>query len=291
VQKLLPRRVPMIAAGAGVMSVGAAVYARYRRSGGTGNDGTDGTEENEFQVVSSDTADDGEDAKGQPRTWKDSSGRTGGREGYVFGDISRGVCVKIFGKGVETDHAAELEGDAQNTQVQKLLREAIKVYRARGYAGTINLSHTVAYFNESTSCSIKAPDVAPWEAAKDPEAEGDTDSHDGSTDRMAEEGSSMAIVFTTLVSRLERRAKSWQAFNNMEGLDPNISQSAQIGFAIPVVKIGWGVSVTLTVSASTLLRWAEHVASLEARAASPTLTETSTSGEETKEGLEMSTVN
>ena len=218
----------MIAAGAGVMSVGAAVYARYRRSGGTGNDGTDGTEENEFQVVSSDTADDGEDAKGQPRTWKDSSGRTGGREGYVFGDISRGVCVKIFGKGVETDHAAELEGDAQNTQVQKLLREAIKVYRARGYAGTINLSHTVAYFNESTSCSIKAPDVAPWEAAKDPEAEGDTDSHDGSTDRMAEEGSSMAIVFTTLVSRLERRAKSWQAFNNMEGLDPNISQSAQV---------------------------------------------------------------
>ena len=31
-----------------------------------------------------------------------------------------------------------------------------------------------------------------------------------------------------------------------------------------MVKLGWGVSVTLTVSASTLLRWAAHAAALEA---------------------------
>ena len=71
------------------------------------------------------------------------------------------------------------------------------------------------------------------------------------------------LVFATLLSRLERRARSWQAFSGDEGLDPNLTQSAQIGFAIPVVKLGWGVSVSLTVSASTLLRWADHTADLE----------------------------
>ena len=45
---------------------------------------------------------------------------------------------------------------------------------------------------------------------------------------------------------------------SIEGLDPNLTSSAQIGFALPVIKLGWGVSVSLPVSTSTLLRWAER---------------------------------
>lgn len=194
------------------------------------------------------------------KTWKEYSARTDGREGYVFGDLTRGVCHKVFGSS-KVDTEAEINGDEQFTHVQSLLKEAIKIYQARGYAGTISLSQTVAYFCESASMAIKAPEAAPWEdedgATKETE-------HDGSTDKISAEGGKAGLVFATLLARLERRARSWQAFSGVEGLDPNLSQSAQIGFAIPVVKLGWGVSVTLTVSASTLLRWAAHAAALEA---------------------------
>ena len=57
-------------------------------------------------------------------------------------------------------------------------------------------------------------------------------------------------------------ARSRQALSGVEGLDPSLTQSASIGFAVPVVKLGWGVSVSLTVSASSLLRWSERQASL-----------------------------
>ena len=43
-------------------------------------------------------------------------------------------------------------------------------------------------------------------------------------------------------------------------LDPSLTSSAHIGFALPVIKIGWGVSVSLTVSTSSLLRYAKFVA-------------------------------
>lgn len=238
----------MLAAGAGVLSVGAYAVSRYR--GNSKSEDDDST--NDVVVVE------------KPSTWKDSSGRAQGPDGYVFGDLTRGVCVKIFGK---TDDETEAAGDAQHTQVQKLLREAVKVYRARGYSGTINLSHTVAYFNESVSCSVKplSGDLAPWEVEEnaDEAQEEGSEKGDGSTDKIAEEGQA-GLVFTTLLARLERRAKAWAAFSGVEGLDPNISQSATIGFALPVIKLGWGVSVSLTISCSSLLRWADRAAALEA---------------------------
>ena len=67
------------------------------------------------------------------------------------------------------------------------------------------------------------------------------------------------------LARLERRAESWQAFSGVEAIDPMITQAAQIGFAIPIIRLGWGVSVSLTVSASSLLRWAEHEAAMTAK--------------------------
>lgn len=228
--------------------MGAYAVSRYRSS--PANDG----DESDMVMVD----------RPKSKSWKDSSGRLEGKDGYVFGDLTRGVCVKIWGK---TDAETEAAGDAQNTQVQKLLREAVKVYRARGYTGTISLSHTVAYFNESVSCAVKplTGDLAPWEVTSQ-DAEEEEASDDGSTDKIADEGKA-GLVFATLLARLERRAQSWAAYSRMDGVDPNISQSAQIGFALPVVKLGWGVSVSLTVSTSSLLRWAEHEAALEAAAA------------------------
>ena len=82
---------------------------------------------------------------------------------------------------------------------------------------------------------------------------------DASVAAIAKEGQA-GLGFTTLLARLERRAKSWQAMSNDAGLDPMLTQAAQIGFQVPIVKLGWGVSVSLTVSASRLLRWAEHEA-------------------------------
>jgi len=237
----------MFAAGAAVASVGAAAYARYgRRSSANADDS---------EAVVVDAADAQVETHDKPATWKESAGRTSGGDGYVFGDLTRGVCVRVFGKSDPAEHEAELAGDEQNSHVQVLLQEAIEVFRARGYNGTINLSQTVAYFNESVSVAVKplSPDVAPWEqkgADQLPPA--------------AMPKGRAGRVFATLISRLERRARSWQAFSSgIEGVDPNLSQSAHIGFAIPVVKIGWGVSVSLTVSASSLLRWADYAAKLE----------------------------
>ena len=217
-------------------------------------------------------------------TWKETSGRDYGRDGYVFGDLSRGVIVRVFGKGGKTaDVAAEAEGDAQFTQVQRLLREAVRLYRARGYCGSISLSHNVAYFNESVSLKVDGPgagEALPWEkedqgdvaqklalqVANDAIASALTDdpasaASESAGAEIAKEGQA-GYVFATLLARLERRAKSWQALSGVENLDPNLTQSAHIGFAIPVIKIGWGVSVSLTVSASSLLRWAEHEAAI-----------------------------
>ena len=43
------------------------------------------------------------------KTWKESAGRTSGRDGYVFGDLSRGVIVRVFGQNEaeSADAAAE----------------------------------------------------------------------------------------------------------------------------------------------------------------------------------------
>ena len=61
---------------------------------------------------------------------------------------------------------------------------------------------------------------------------------------------------------MPRRASAWQAMSGLEGVDPSLTSSAHIGFALPVIKIGWGVSVSLTVTTSSLLRFATHAAEL-----------------------------
>lgn len=133
------------------------------------------------------------------------------------------------------------------------MREAVRLFRLRGYTGTVHMSHTVAYFTESVNVRVDGPaegETPEWQSAA-AEAE---------AARLIAEDGRAGLVFATLLARLERRAKSWAALSGEDKLDPNLTSSAQIGFALPVVKLGWGVSVSLTVSASSLLRWAEHAA-------------------------------
>jgi len=250
--------VPLVATAAG-----AVTYA-YRRQAAPADD------DDEPEVIEMP-----QDLKSE-RSWKASAGRAEGPEGYVFGDLTRGVAVRVFGaKNKVDDEEIEAQGDSQHSQVQRLLNDAIKLYRARGYKGSINMSHTVAYFNESVSVAVNGPafgEPAPWQledASEDAVASaaaGAADDSDKAEANIVKEGQA-GLVFATLLARLERRAKSWQALSGEEHVDPSLTQSAQIGFAIPVVKLGWGVSVSLTVSSSSLLRWAEHVASLEAKVA------------------------
>lgn len=262
----------MLAMGAGLVAAGGAAGAYMIRGTRQGGEAVDDEEPEMLDVPT--------------RTWKESAGRTGGRDGYVFGDLSRGVAVRYFGKsGATDDTAAEEEGDAQHTQVQKLVREAVALFRARGYCGSINMGHTVAYFNESVSVRVDGPgagDALPWEKTTvDDESTDDTiaaavseaaialaldeasgkESEPSSVTQISKSGQA-GYVFATLLARLERRAKSWEVLSGDEKLDPSLTQSAQVGFAIPIVKLGWGVSVSLTVSASSLLRWAKYEATL-----------------------------
>lgn len=277
----------LAAAGAGATAIGAAGAYLYRARG-VDHAGNDMDEEPEVldMPISSD------DKPVVNVSWKSSSGRASGREGYVFGDMTRGIICRTFGKATSTteDSAAEAAGDAQYSQVQKLVREAIKLYRARGYNGSISMSQNVAYFNESVSVNVKGPaegDLLPWEKTKnnDPAKARSAQCVALSDEKLAAEVAEDAIafaldaevgsassaalakdseagyVFATLIARLERRAKSWDALKS-DGVDPNLTQSAHIGFAIPIVRVGWGVSISLQVSASSLVRWTEHEAAI-----------------------------
>lgn len=86
------------------------------------------------------------------------------------------------------------------------------------------------------------------------------------------DGTRAGRVFETLLNRLERRAQKWaaaeEALEGMEDLDPDLAASAQIGFAMPVIKLGWGVGVSLSIKQSTLLRFAK-VAAAEAEDEEP----------------------
>ena len=102
-------------AGGGLLAaaVGGAAYAYSARKGHGEGEEIDNEEPELLEVPA--------------KTWRESAGRDYGRDGYVFGDLSRGVIVRVFGRGGATDDAAaEAAGDAQHTQVQRLTREAVR---------------------------------------------------------------------------------------------------------------------------------------------------------------------
>ena len=280
----------MMLAGGAVLSAGSAALAYTRWNRGEDD------EQEPVLVERDDGAEETEESKVINQSWKESAGRDDGRDGYVFGDVTRGVIMKMFGKktAAEEREEARIEAaaDEQYTHVQRLIKEAIGVYRARGYQGTISVSQSVAYFSESASISVTGPKESelPWDKADTGKR-----SSDEALTAMAAESSRAGRVFSTLLARLERRAASWQAMSGTESLDPSLTSSAQIGahrplapspplviphcgvgrgclagadtsaepvvsgdatgFRVPVLAVGWGVSISLTVTTSSLLRW------------------------------------
>lgn len=202
-----------------------------------------------------------EDAKAEDaptanaKSWRESAGRDSGPDGYIFGDLTRGLVVRLRGGPKTTEEqAAEAEADQQYSHVQVLVRDAVRIFRARGYTGTINMSHNVAYFTESCSVRVDGSKLAEALACGL-----DVLSAEEASNTMGEHGRA-GKVFATLLARLERRACAWQALAGVEDLDPMLTSSAHIGFALPVIKLGWGVSVSLSVTTSSLLRYAAHAA-------------------------------
>lgn len=98
-------------------------------------------------------------------TWKASAKREEGPDSYVFGDITRGIYSRLTAGFASSDpaQAAVIEADAEEkaTQVQRLVRDAVILFRARGYEGSISMTHTVGYFTESARVSVTAPKEAP----------------------------------------------------------------------------------------------------------------------------------
>jgi len=251
------------------LPVAAAVGAWwYRRGPGEGEG-----EDQEQQAGAEENNEDGaEGAKEQPKEGKEQPKESKGdyeegaliskpkkSDGYVFGDVwSR----RWFSSADDFDAGAELETqlaakaepvDERFDKVERLVRDAVVLYRARGYNGTISISQRVGVFTESASVSISESDA--------PTAASNVDAPAGEADDTKRKANAKAgRVFHTLFSRLERRAIVWQRLSGVEGLDPMLSESAQIGFAMPVVNVGWGVSVTFSVKRSTLVTWLERAA-------------------------------
>ena len=94
-----------------VVAAGAAAagYNRYRGSSGEKGEGAESptTEEAEWE----DAAKEETPMPPSKGTWKMSSGRDYGRDGYVFGDVTRGIVVGISGyfKGDTAAQVAEHE--------------------------------------------------------------------------------------------------------------------------------------------------------------------------------------
>ena len=103
------------------------------------------------------------------------------------------------------------------------MRDAIEIYRLRGYTGNISFSHTVGYFTESASVRVDG-------SHKLLRSNASSSSHS----LLLADHSKAGRVFATLISRLERRARNWQEISGMEGVDPVLSANANIGFKVPL---------------------------------------------------------
>ena len=121
----------------------------------------------------------------------------------------------VFEGAAEVDEAQAPapEDEARYDRVQRLVRDAVAIYRARGYGGTITVSQKVGIFTEACTLRVEPPASAPWTSPCDGTAAATTAANPESRDAKA------GRVFQTLFARLERRAQAWQKLSGVEGLD------------------------------------------------------------------------
>lgn len=123
--------------------------------------------------------------------------------------------------------------DIRKVKFDSLVFQAISLYKENAYEGTICMSHTVGSFTET--CSVAVNDDTNAEVMRD-----------------EQRNIAFSKIFEKLVHRLEQRAFSWTYVN--ETIDPVLSTSAQFGLRTPIINIGWGMSISLSITTSSLLK-------------------------------------
>ena len=148
--------------------------------------------------------------------------------------------------------------------LQRTFARTVGLYKLRGYGGSISVSVQLGFVAESISAHI-----APGEPGR-----GDDPVAAISDSTWLESGEErVARLLRSLVARMERRAIAWSHVPNVP--DPMLGSQGAVGLTLPFIKFAYSVSIALTVSRSSLLRWIEIAAcapqlrDLVARAATP----------------------
>ena len=115
------------------------------------------------------------------------------------------------------------------------MKEALEMYACRDYEGNISMSQSIGYLTESCSVEVKNNTTKKLQ--------------------ILSENQDIGKIFQTLIYRLERRADGLSQLCTEFDLNPNLSTSAHVGFKAPIINVGWGVSVTLTITYSSLIQW------------------------------------
>jgi len=181
--------------------------------------------------------------------------------------------AKTWGLGGSKDGAAP----SDHGWLQRTFSRCAGLYRARGYAGNITVSGQLGFVTESIGVKFPLEEAAqsfskshgPSDKAADGSApsgggeDGGASLDDGgeeavghSVSRWLETGDArVARLLRGLVHRLEQRALAWEHVPGVS--DPTLGCQGALGIHLPVVQIGWSVTIQLIVYKSTLLRWME----------------------------------
>ena len=162
------------------------------------------------------------------------------RAALAAADAAVAAADKALGEGgAGSDHG----------WLQRTFARTAGLYRLRGYGGRVAVSVQLGFVAESI-----AADVAPGEpgAGDDPE----TAVADAAWLEAGEER--VARLLRSLVARMERRAIAWSHVPNVP--DPMLGSQGAVGLTLPFIKFAYSVSIALSVSRSSLLRWMERSA-------------------------------
>ena len=136
----------------------------------------------------------------------------------------------------------------------------IKLYRARGYTGNVSVSGQFGIYGEKlskwiTESQTEKPSVDRYLHVVSG-GSGASKVDDGIVDslRIETEDSRTARLIRTLIRRMEKRASEWKT-EGYEDINPEIGSEGTLGLTIPVINVGWTITVSLTVNAKALLHW------------------------------------
>lgn len=127
----------------------------------------------------------------------------------------------------------------QSLLIQKLMRLAVEVFEHRRYLGTVEVSWMFGIYQESATIWIDEAGAG------------------GGPDPLLGDTSNAAKTLRQLIARMEARAKRWDDpfFAEKPSRDTRLGATGTIGFNIFGI-VGWQVSVTCSIYASTLRRYA-----------------------------------